>query len=102
MPSLLVLPMPASGLRIPGSRRDTQSPSPDSSIITWTCQGSPGPGGTRHCGPCPQVLPGPPRAQDARRVASPLPAVQGLLDADLVMAQHHHVDVTMLADRPPP
>jgi hypothetical protein len=27
--------------------------------------------------------------------------VQGLLDADLVMAQHHHVDVTMIADRPP-
>jgi hypothetical protein len=25
---------------------------------------------------------------------------QGRLDVDLVLAQHHHVDVTMIADRP--
>jgi len=35
MPSLVTLPMPASGRRMAGSRRDIQSPSPDSSIITW-------------------------------------------------------------------
>jgi hypothetical protein len=39
MPSLLVLPMPARGRRMAGSRRDTQSPSVDSSIITWMRQG---------------------------------------------------------------
>jgi hypothetical protein len=51
---------------------------------------------------CSQVLTGAPWAQGARRVCGPaFPAVQGLLDAELVRAQHHHVNIAVIADPAP-